>query len=319
MTEKPPYDLTPEMLHLVARIATQIGAIHSQFLVETNPKLRKQNRIKTIHATLGIEGNTLSESQVTAILEDKRVLGPAKDITEVRNALEVYKNLDAWDFRKEKDFLQAHKMLLQNLIPAPGRYRNHSVGIARGQEIHHIAPPHSQVPFLMKNLFAYLASGQENALIQSCVFHYELEFIHPFADGNGRMGRLWQTLILAAAYPLFKYLPFETLISQNQKQYYQVLSECDRQGKSTLFIQYMLGIIDRALADLLASQAAPVHKGNRMEIFLKTHPSPFTRKDYLGFFKNISAPTASRDLAEAVARGLLQKTGEKNATVYKRT
>lgn len=318
MMQKPPYEITSEILQLVSEISMKIGAIHGQFLVETNPKLRKQNRIKTIHSSLAIEGNALSEAQVTAILEDKRVLGPEKDITEVLNALEVYKQLDTFDFKKEKDFLQAHKILLQNLVPTPGKYRNHSAGIAKGSEIHHIAPPHENVPFQMKNLFAYLADKQENALIKSCVFHYELEFIHPFSDGNGRMGRLWQTLILSSAYPLFKYLPFETLISHNQKQYYQVLSACDRQGKSTLFITYMLGIINRSLADLLATESGSVQKSNRMAIFLNNRTESFTRKDYLQFFKSISAPTASRDLANAVAEGILQKSGEGNLTFYRK-
>lgn len=218
---KPPYKITPEILKFITSISEKIGEINAKYLDKPNPQLRKQNKIKTIHSSLQIEGNTLSEEQITAIIENKRVIGPLKDILEVKNAIEVYDNISKLKPNSEKNFLSAHKNLLNGLVKNAGNYRKKSVGIAKGNFIAHIAPPHENVPFLMKNLFEYLKSKDEIALIKSCVFHYEMEFIHPFLDGNGRMGRLWQSVILMEKYPVFEFLPFETLISQNQEEYLQ--------------------------------------------------------------------------------------------------
>ena len=211
---KPPYEITSKILKSITSISEKIGEANAKYLVKTNPTLRKQNKIKTIHSSLNIEGNSLSEEQITAILENKRVIGPAKDIAEVLNALAVYETLSQFKPYAEKDFLKAHKMLLKGLIDTSGKYRTQGVGIVKGSKVEHIAPPSENVPFLMKYLFQYLKDKSEIPLIKSCVFHYEMEFIHPFMDGNGRMGRLWQTLILMADYPIFEFLPFETLISK---------------------------------------------------------------------------------------------------------
>ncbi len=165
--------------------------------------------------------------------------------------MEAYKTIKSLKPYNEKDFLKAHKILLQKLIKQPGKYRNQSVGIIKGSKVEHIAPPHGNIPFLMKDLFEYLKDKTEITFIKSCVFHYEMEFIHPFFDGNGRMGRLWQTLILLQDYPIFEFLPFETLISKNQSAYYTALSRSDKAGNSTIFIEYMLKIIDHSLNDLL--------------------------------------------------------------------
>lgn len=181
-----------------------------------------------------------------------------------------------------------------------------------------MAPPHEQVPYLMKNLFDYLKDKNELTLIKSCVFHYEMEFIHPFLDGNGRMGRLWQTLILMQDYPVFEFLPFETLISKNQKEYYEALSLSDQEGKSTRFIEYMLRIIDASLSELLENVTQKLTNKDRIQIFLENRKGEFTRKDYMNFFKDISTATASRDLKNAVDSGLLSKVGDKNATIYKK-
>ena len=247
----PPYEITSLILKLVSSISEKIGAINARYLVKTNPKLRKQNQIKTIHSSLSIEGNTLSVEQVTAILENKRVVGSHKDITEVLNASEVYKDIKHLKYHSEKDFLKSHKILMTNLIENSGKYRTQGVGIVKGSKVEHIAPSYENVPFLMKDLFQYLKDKSEISLIKSCVFHYEMEFIHPFMDGNGRMGRLWQTLILMEEYAVFEYLPFETLISKNQTAYYNSLSISDKEGKSTKFIEYMLNIIDQSLSELL--------------------------------------------------------------------
>lgn len=315
---KPPYEITAEILKYITSISEKIGEVNAKYLIKTNPTLRKQNQIKTIHSSLSIEGNTLTEEQITAILENKRVVGPEKDILEVLNALEVYKNINKLKPEREKDFLKAHKLLLQKLIKEPGKYRNQSVGIVKGSKVEHIAPPHENVPYLMKKLFEYLKDKNELTLIKSCVFHYEMEFIHPFLDGNGRMGRLWQTLILLQDYPFFEFLPFETLISKNQNDYYNALSLSDKEGKSTKFIEYMLKIIERSLEELLQNSTKKLTDKDRILIFLENCTSDFTRKDYMNYFKDISSATASRDLKNAVESGLISKLGDKKTTTYKK-
>lgn len=315
---KPPYEITAEILKYITSISEKIGEVNAKYLIKTNPTLRKQNQIKTIHSSLSIEGNTLTEEQITAIIENKRVVGPEKDILEVLNALEVYKNINKLKPEREKDFLKAHKLLLQKLIKEPGKYRNQSVGIVKGSKVEHIAPPHENVPYLMKNLFEYLKDKNELTLIKSCVFHYEMEFIHPFLDGNGRMGRFWQTLILMQDYPIFEFLPFETLISKNQNDYYNALSLSDKEGKATKFIEYMLKIIERSLEELLQNSTKKLTDKDRILIFLENCTSDFTRKDYMNYFKDISSATASRDLKNAVESGLISKFGDKKTTTYKK-
>lgn len=314
----PPYDITNEILRLVSVISEKIGEINASFLDRQSPQLRKQNRIKTIHSSLGIEGNTLSEEQVTALIENKRVIGPQKDVTEVLNAIEVYDNLESYDPTNEKSFLSAHKILMKGLLKDAGKYRRQSVGIVKGGQVEHLAPPYENVPFLMRDLFSYVKRSDELPLIKSCVFHYEMEFIHPFLDGNCRMGRLWQTLILMNYYPVFEYLPFETLISQTQGEYYRSLSESDKTGKSTLFIEYMLGVINSSLAGLLDYKGRVLTDDDRIAYFLDNDPKEFSRKDYMSLFKDISSATASRDLKKGIDQGFFEKFGSLNKTTYKK-
>lgn len=315
---KPPYEITAEILKFISTISEKIGEINAKYLVKANPELRKQNQIKTIHSSLNIEGNTLTEEQITAILENKRVIGPQKDILEVINALEIYQNLHKLKPHNENDFLNAHKVLLQKLIDNPGKYRKQGVGIVKGSKVEHIAPPFENVPYLMKDLFVYLKDKSELTLIKSCVFHYEMEFIHPFLDGNGRMGRLWQTLILMQDYPIFEFLPFESLISKNQVEYYKALSQSDKQGKSTKFIEYMLNIIDSSLSELLESTTKKLSQDDRINIFIENNEVEFTRKDYMNYYKDISSATASRDLKKAVENNLILKKGDKKTTTYQK-
>lgn len=315
---KPPYEITTQILKYITSISEKIGEVNAKYLIKTNPTLRKQNQIKTIHSSLSIEGNTLTEEQITAILENKRVVGPEKDILEVLNAFEVYKNINKLKPESEKDFLKAHQLLLQKLIQDPGTYRKQSVGIVKGSKVEHIAPPFENVPYLMKDLFEYLKDENEITLIKSCVFHYEMEFIHPFIDGNGRMGRLWQTLILMQDYPIFEFLPFETLISKNQKEYYNALSVSDKEGKSTKFIEYMLKIIEDSLIELLKNSIKKLTDNDRMILFLENQNTDFTRKHYMNYFKDISSATASRDLKNAVEKGIISKLGDKKTTIYKK-
>jgi Fic family protein len=317
LSMKPPYDITPEILKLVISISEKIGAINANLLDKPSPLLRKQNRIKTIHNSLKIEGNILSEEQITAILEKRKVIGPKKDITEVLNTIDVYENMSNFNFQSEKDFLNAHKYLMQNLIEKPGNYRKQGVGIVKGSKVEHVAPAYGNVPYLMKDLFKYLKNKNELDLIKSCVFHYEMEFIHPFMDGNGRMGRLWQTLILKNKYSIFEFIPLETLISQSQKEYYNALSESDKQGKSTVFIEYMLNIIDHSLEHTLNFGSKKLTQIERLHYFIEKNIHEFTRKKYMETFKDISSATASRDLNKGVELKLFSKIGEKNKTSYK--
>ncbi|MEM6515579.1 MAG: Fic family protein [Bacteroidota bacterium] len=317
IVSKPPYNISVKVLELIKSISERIGEINAFHLDATSPKLRKQSRIKTLHSTLAIEGNTLTKSQITALIENKRIIGPEKDITEVLNAERVYKNLNSFQPFNESSYLEAHKMLMNGLIKNPGNYRRQQIGIIKGKIVKHAAPPYKNVPYLMKDLFAYLKNSEDLILIKSCVFHYEMEFIHPFLDGNGRMGRLWQTLILMGEYPVFEFLPFETLISKEQETYYAVLAECDKLGHSTLFIEYMLDILNKSLEEILNFSNRTFNQQQRLEYFVSMGKSSFARKDYMSVFNNISSATASRDLKEGIRQELFEKIGEKNNTIYR--
>jgi Fic family protein len=312
----PPYDLTPKILKLIRSISEKIGEVNANYLNRQSPQLRKQNRIKTIHSSLQIEGNTLTEEQITDLIENKRVVGPKKDVLEVLNAIKVYEKLDQYNFLSEKSFLKAHQKLMTGLITGSGKYRKQGVGIVKGTKVEHVAPPFKNVPYLMKDLFKYLKDSDDLTLIKSCVFHYEMEFIHPFLDGNGRMGRLWQTLILRSEYPVFEFLPFETLISKTQKDYYKSLAMSDKSGKSTFFIEYMLQVIDQSLESILTYNNRILKDTDRLEHFISLGIKSFTRKDYMNVFKDLSTATASRDLKKGVELNLFKSTGDQNKTKY---
>jgi Fic family protein len=313
---RPPYDITQKILKQISTISVQIGEVNANYLSKQSPQLRKQNRIKTIHSSLKIEGNTLTEEQITALIEKERVVGPKKDIQEVLNAIKVYDNLNRFKFYSEKSFLKAHLELMNGLDESAGKYRKQGVGIVKGTKIEHVAPPFKNVPYLMKDLFHYLKNKEELTLIKSCVFHYEMEFIHPFLDGNGRMGRLWQTLILMHEYPVFEFLPFETLISETQDKYYKALAMSDKSGKSTIFIEYMLGVIQASLEHLLNYNHRILKDMDRLAYFSNLGIKEFNRKDYMNIFKNISSATASRDLKKGIELNMFKSNGEANKTKY---
>ncbi len=316
LSMRPPYEITSQVLSLVSSISEKIGEANSLFLDKQSPQLRKQNKIRTIHSSLQIEGNTLSEEQITAIVENKRIIGPQKDIIEVINAIAVYESLDSLKSVSEKSFLSAHGLMMKGLITQAGAYRTSGVGVVKGSQVAHLAPPAQNVPGLMKDLFNNLKNDQELALIKSCVFHYEMEFIHPFIDGNGRMGRLWQTIILKERYSVFEFLPFETLISQSQEEYYQALAASDKAGKSTIFIEYMLRIIDSSLENLLKITGRTLTSDERISYFLTLGKNEFSRKDYMGVFKSLSTATASRDLKKALEKEFFLAKGEGNQMRY---
>ncbi|OYU84799.1 MAG: cell filamentation protein Fic [Flavobacterium sp. BFFFF2] len=313
---KPPYDITPKILQLIRSISEKIGAVNANYLTKQSPQVRKQHRIKTIHSSLKIEGNTLTVEQITALIENKRVIGPEKDILEVLNAIKVYEQVKTYKYHSDKCFLKAHFELMNGLIDSAGKYRKQSVGIMKGTIVEHIAPPFENVPFLMNDLFQYLKNADELTLIKSCVFHYEMEFIHPFLDGNGRMGRLWQTLILMTEYPFFEFLPFETLIIESQEEYYKSLALSDKTGKSTTFIEYMLGVIDQSLQSTLNYNSRILKETDRLEFFLNLGIKVFNRKEYMNIFKDLSSATASRDLKKGIELKLFERVGQLNQTKY---
>jgi Fic family protein len=313
---KPPYDITQKILHLTSSISIKLGKIDANHLSRQSPRLRKENRIKTIHSSLKIEGNNLEEDQVTAILNHQKIVGPQKDITEVLNAIKTYDHLKRFHPFSEKSFLKAHGMIMKNLSDEAGMYRSGTVGIVKGNKVMHVAPPAGNARNLMRDLFSYLKNDDDLLLIKSCVFHYELEFIHPFSDGNGRMGRLWQTAILIKDFPVFEFLSFEKLIASTQEQYYKTLKICDLKGKSTDFIEYMLAILDKSLDDLLNYNNRPMKTEDRLDYFMSLGISKFSRLDYMNVFKDLSSATASRDLAKGIELKIFSKSGEKNKTKY---
>ena len=316
---KPPFELTPTILSLAVNIQGVLGELKTATLVKPSLKLRKENKIRTIHHSLAIEGNTLTEEQITAILDKKNVIGPKRQIQEVTNALRVYDQIEKLNPFSEKDLLRSHAILMQGLMDRPGEYRNQNVGIFKGAKVGHVAPQSKMVSPLMKELFGFLkANDSTPLLIKACVFHYELEFIHPFLDGNGRMGRLWQQLILMRHSPVFEFVSIETLIHQQQKKYYQVLESCDASGSSTAFVEYSLNLIDQALLEF-KKKFRPQKPTARDRIQVaKNHfgKKGLSRKDYLSLHSDISAATASRDLASAVANGELRMSGNQALARY---
>jgi len=247
---QPPFSITKQILALVSEISEAVGYIDAAGLAPGSPKLRKGNLVKTITGTLALEGNTLSLDQVSDIVDGKRVLGSAREIAEVHGAIKAYESLNHFDMTSEEDLLEAHRMLMEGVLTKSGLFRRGSVGIKKAGEVIHVAPSAEMVPQLMRDLLNWIATSDDHPLIVSSVFHYEFEFIHPFADGNGRMGRLWQTLILSRWKPVFTYLPLESVIKEIQDGYYQALRQADGVGNSTEFIEFMLAAILQTCQDV---------------------------------------------------------------------
>jgi Fic family protein len=316
---RPPFKITSKTLALCTEIAKMIGHHKGVSSPTPQPKLRRQNQIKTIHGSLAIEGNTLNLDQVTAILEGRRVVGDPREVLEIRNAIKAYELAHKWNANKESDLLKAHAVMMSGLMPDAGKYRSTNVGIIKGSKVGHVAPKPKFVPKLMSELFAFLKNDHEiPVLVKACLFHYELEFIHPFSDGNGRMGRLWQHVILLSDSPIFTYIPVESVIKERQSAYYQALSESDKAGEATKFIEFALTTIRDSLADLMEQlRARPLTNYDRLDLAFRNFGSKrFSRKDYLNLFKSISTATASRDLLIGVKSGQLNKNGEKALTSY---
>ncbi len=250
----PPFCMTEEITNLIVEIGELVGTISTFESMNPNPVLRRESRIKTIYSSLAIEQNTLSLDQVTDVVNGKRILGVPKDIHEVKNAYEVYEKASELNPYKLTDLLKAHKIMMSGLVKEAGIFRSGNVGIYAGTFLIHAGTPAKYVPDLMKQLFEWLKKSKYHPLVKSCIFHYEFEFIHPFQDGNGRMGRLWQSLILQAWKEIFAWLPVETLIHENQEEYYKVLQVADSECDSTLFVEFMLQMIRDALREISVTQ-----------------------------------------------------------------
>ncbi|MBS0463612.1 MAG: Fic family protein [Proteobacteria bacterium] len=251
----PPFSLTATVLDRVAVICEQVGRWRAQAGNAPSPRLRREQRIRSVQASLAIENNSLSLEQVTAVLDGRPVLAPPREVQEVRNAFAAYERLGDWAPNAAADVLAAHGVLMHALMDAPGGWRSGGVGIYRGKQLMHMAPPASQVPRLMADLLGWLRQTTVHPLVASCVFHYEFEFIHPFADGNGRMGRLWQTLILSRWQPVLAWLPVESVVRDRQADYYAALAAADAASDATVFVEFMLDALATALTDAITGAA----------------------------------------------------------------
>jgi len=316
---KPPYDITSRILALYGQITEALGLCKSLLLVKPEARLRRRNRIKTIHSSLAIEGNTLDIEQVSALLENTKVLGPRRDIIEVQNAIKAYDQLPKFKPYSVEGFLGAHKMFMHGLVDTAGQFRRKQVGIMKGAQVRHVAPGYQMVPGLMHDLFAYVKNDPDIDIIKSCVFHYEMEFIHPFEDGNGRLGRLWQTRLLMEVNPVFEYVPIEGTIRNNQELYYRSLAEADNSGRSTVFIEFMLDAINRSLRDTIdESTIGNIDFRRRADAALSGLDGWFDRKAYMKIHKGISSATASRDLKQLLQDGRIESSGTGRMTRYKK-
>lgn len=248
----PPFTMGPALSARIEEISELLARWRAQTGAAPSPQLRRQARIRSVQASLAIENNSLSLEQVTAVLDGRAVLAPPREVQEVRNALAAYERLDTWRPASARDLLAAHAQLMAGLVDAPGQWRSGGVGIYRGKRLIHMAPPASQLPRLMADLLGWLRRSDVHPLLASSVFHYEFEFIHPFTDGNGRLGRLWQTLILSRWQPVFSWLPVESIIRDRQQAYYDALAAADAASEATPFVDFMLGALAAALHEAIA-------------------------------------------------------------------
>ena len=250
MSYQPPYTITPSIISLIAEISEKLGRLSAIEDQESSLRLRRINRIRTIQGSLAIEGNTLTADQITAVLEGKPVIAPPSEVQEARNAILAYENLSRWQAASQEDLLEAHQVLMLGMIGDAGQYRRSGVGVMQGRDVIHVAPPADRVEGLMIDLLGWLSDSKEHPLISSSVFHYEFEFIHPFTDGNGRMGRLWQTLILSQWKAVFAYLPVESMVYAHQSDYYKALEQSTAHTDCAPFIEFVLSMVLNACRDL---------------------------------------------------------------------
>ena len=310
-SKKPPFEITNTILDEIAEIAELVGHVNASFGLSTNPTLRRTNRIRTIYSSLAIEQNTLSLEQVTAVLNGKHVIAPPKDIAEVKNAYEIYEIMDSLDPYSVDDLLRAHGVMTKGLIAESGCFRSRPVGVVDKQgNILHFGTLPDYVPGLVMELLDWVRDSEFHMLIKSCVFHYELELIHPFSDGNGRIGRLWHTLLLTQWKPMFAWLPVESMIHDRQDEYYQAINHSNKEAESTVFIEFMLSAIKEALLEAVQTGSAEnrsteEQRWHQIKYFMEKNGT-ITNADVRKML-GVSAATANRILAMMTEKGRIKK------------
>lgn len=322
--KKPPFEITNAIIDFVAEIAELIGKLTSTNQLSSNPTLRRANRIRTIHGSLAIEQNTLTLEQVAAALNGKQVLAPPKDIAEVKNTYEIYEQLDELDPYSVDDLLTAHGIMIRGLVEESGVFRNSAVGVVDQEgDVLHFGTLPQYVPGLVMELLEWAKNSDIHMLIRSCVFHYEFELIHPFADGNGRVGRLWHTLLLSKWNPAFAWLPVEAMIHDRQQEYYDAINASNDAGESTVFVEFMLSTIKASLIDAAktndemsdAKMDKVTIRRKQIKKFLETHP--FIMNANVRSLCNVSPATANRILVDLVTQDILVKCHVNGHWVYK--
>jgi Fic family protein len=312
----PPFTITSKILDTVSKISEIVGKLEILSPTAISPTLRKANKIKTITGTLEIEGNTLGIEKVTAILEGKRVIGSIREIAEVNGAIRVYDMLDSLKYKKLDDLLLSHKMLMDEILTDAGTFRSSNVGVGGVDGVVHVAPPHAHVSGLMQDLFSWLKISDVHPLIKSSIFHYEFEFIHPFIDGNGRIGRLWQSLILYKWKPLFSAMPIESVIKESQQEYYDALQSAGDTGERTPFIEFMLeAILETCERELKNNQNVPINVPKNVPINRQEKIIAIIQDDnsvtieQLAHVCGVSDKTIKRDISKLKEKGLLEREG----------
>jgi len=312
----PPFQMTDEITNLVAEISELVGIVSVNERLTPDLRLRRENRILSIYSSLAIEQNTLSLSQVTAVIEGKRVLGPPKDIQEVKNAFEAYERLSTLNPESIDDLLLAHRLMTRDLIPDAGCFRGSNVGVFRNGQLLHAGTPADYVPEVMRQLFDWLRTTAYHPLIKSAVFHAEFEFIHPFSDGNGRTGRLWHSLILQHWRPIFAWLPVENMIHEHQEEYYQALNVSQHSGQCTDFVTFMLRLQRDLLREIREEQVGNVgdyvgdHVGDHTDavlMILRKQPKATARS--IAELTHLSVRQAERILASLRDQGKIRRNG----------
>ena len=310
--KKPPFSITTAILDDITDIAELVGQFNVSFSASTNPQLRRTNRIRTIYSSLAIEQNTLSLEQVTAVLNGRHIIAPPRDIAEVKNAYEIYDVLESLNPYSVDDLLNAHAVMTRGLTEESGCFRSRPVGVVDSQgNVLHFGTLPDYVPSLTMELLEWVKNSDFHMLIKSCVFHYELEVIHPFADGNGRMGRLWHTLLLSQWKPMFAWLPVESIIHNRQEEYYNAINRSNYEGESTVFIQFMLSAIKSALVEAIQTDVSVKTmttdelRWSKIESFL-TSKGTIYNADVRNMF-GVSSATANRILLKLTNEHRLQK------------
>lgn len=320
--KKPPFEINEKIMNTVIDIAELVGKVSVSNNISSNPTLRRINRIHTIYSSLAIEQNTLNIDQVTAVISGKRVIAPPKDIAEVKNAYEIYEHMDKLDPYSIDDLLKAHGVMMNGLVNESGEFRSNNVGVvdSEGNVIHFGTLP-QYISGLIQELLDWAKVSDIHMLIKSCVFHYEFELIHPFADGNGRMGRLWHTLLLSKWNPIFAWIPIESIIHDNQKEYYNAINISNNNGESTVFIEFMLSVIKQALLEADESNISKIsaenisyRRWNLIRDFLNKYEFISNRdvQEILG----VSSSTATRVLAQFTKNGKLRRIRQNNRWCY---